>query len=196
MEPQDRPAQVGALLDFWFGPPDAPEGDRSDLWFTIDPTFDAALRERFLTDYEAAAAGQYEGWKAEPETCLALILLLDQLPRNLFRGTPRAYATDGMARAAARHAVERGFDQALAPIRRWFVYLPFEHSEDLADQELALRLFRALPEEARTAPALAAVERHHEIITRFGRFPHRNRVLGRVSTPEEEAFLKEPNSAF
>ena len=84
----------------------------------------------------------------------------------------------------------------MAPIRRWFVYLPFEHSEDLADEELALRLFRALPEEARTAPALAAVERHHEIITRFGRFPHRNRVLGRVSIPEEEAFLKEPNSAF
>ncbi len=195
MEEQDRGVRARTLLDFWFAPPDNPE-DRSEVWFRVDPAFDAALRERFLADHEAAAAERYEDWKAAPETCLALILLLDQLPRNLFRGSPRAYATDGMARAAAHHAIERGFDQLLTPVRRWFVYLPFEHSEDLADQELALRLFRALPEEGKTASALAAVERHREIIARFGRFPHRNRVLGRVSTAEEEAFLKEPNSAF
>jgi uncharacterized protein (DUF924 family) len=130
-----------------------------------------------------------------PDTCLALILLLDQLPRNLFRGSPEAYACDAQARSAARQAVARGFDRTMPSVRRWFVYLPFEHSEELADQEASLALFGALPSSADNDNALRSVRRHHEIITRFGRFPHRNQILGRPSTAAELEFLKEPDSS-
>jgi uncharacterized protein (DUF924 family) len=190
-------ARAQVLLDFWFGDPASPEGERPrEVWFTVDPAFDAALRARFLDDQRRAAAGDYDAWRAAPDSCLALILLLDQLPRNLHRGSPAAYACDAKARAMARHALERGFDRSQSPARRCFLYLPFEHSEDLADQALGLALFEALAGDLDDPKALAAARRHHEIIARFGRFPHRNKVLGRLSTAEEEAFLKEPNSSF
>lgn len=187
------PGRARALLDFWFGPAGSAGGKR-DIWFEPDPHFDAALRERFLDDQQRAAAGEYDDWLAAPETALALVLLLDQLPRNIYRGTPAAYASDAQARRAARAALARGHDRRLAPVERLFLYLPFEHSEDLADQALSVRLLAALrgldPDTGRYA------ERHREIIARFGRFPHRNAILGRASTPEEEAFLEEPDSAF
>jgi uncharacterized protein (DUF924 family) len=195
-QPHDA-GRAAALLDFWFGPPGARERDRPrPLWFAAPPGFDAALRRRFARDHARAAAGRYRHWRVAPETCLALVLLLDQLPRNLHRGTPRAYGGDAPARAVARHALHRGFDRRVAPVRRWFFYLPFMHSEELADQELCVALHRRLPPSADHARALAAARQHRDIIARFGRFPHRNRALGRASTEEEEAFLKEPGSSF
>ena len=123
-------------------------------------------------------------------------MLLDQLPRNLFRGSPSAFSCDPEARQAARHAVGRGFDRAVAPVRRWFFYLPFEHSEDLADQQRGLELYASLPADEDRDLCLRAAQRHHDIIARFGRFPHRNEVLGRSSTAAEAAFLREPGSRF
>jgi len=192
------PEPARAILDFWFGAAsDSPERDRPRaVWFETDAAFDAALRERFLGDHERAHEGALGHWQLQRESCLALLLLLDQLPRNLFRGTARAFASDARARAAARHALERGFDRDMPPIHRWFFYLPFEHSEDLADQGLSLRLHATLPDDEDKASAMDWARRHYDIIARFGRFPHRNRVLGRISTPQEEAFLQEPASAF
>jgi uncharacterized protein (DUF924 family) len=154
------------------------------------------LRERFLADHESAARDERDDWLDAPGTCLALTLLLDQLPRNLFRGSARAYACDAKARSVARHAVESGFDRTVAPVRRWFFYLPFEHSEAIADQELGMRLYTSLPAGQDRDMCLEVAGRHHAIIARFGRFPHRNRILGRVSTPEEEEFLRQPGSSF
>ncbi|MBV9522828.1 MAG: DUF924 domain-containing protein, partial [Alphaproteobacteria bacterium] len=171
---------------------DQPRG----IWFERDDDFDAALRAHFLADHLRAASGACTAWLGDAEANLALILLLDQLPRNLFRGSPRAYSCDAAARAAARHCIERRWDRDLAPVRRWFVYLPFEHSETLADQSLCRALCAGLASDPASGAAIRAAARHHEIIARFGRFPHRNAVLGRASTPAETAFLREPNSSF
>jgi uncharacterized protein (DUF924 family) len=190
-------SEVGTLLDFWFGAPGSAERDRPlDMWFKTDPAFDETLRRRFLGDYERAAAGAFQAWLDEADGALALVLLLDQLPRNLFRGSPRAFASDPLARDAARHAIGRGFDRGMAPVRRWFVYLPFQHSEALADQELSVALTETLPDDGDKAEALDYARRHHIVIARFGRFPHRNRVLGRTSTAEEAAFLQEKRAGF
>jgi uncharacterized protein (DUF924 family) len=185
------------ILDFWFANPGSAERDRPrDIWFKADAVFDATLRARFLGDHERAVSGAYHAWLDQPGGALALVLLLDQLPRNLFRDSPRAFASDPLARDAARRAVSRGFDQGIAPVRRWFFYLPFQHSEALADQELSLALSETLPDGEDKAVALDHARRHHAVIARFGRFPHRNRVLGRPSTPEEEAFLREKPIGF
>jgi uncharacterized protein (DUF924 family) len=190
-------SESGTLLDFWFGAPGSAERDRPrDMWFKTDPVFDETLRRRFLADCERAAAGACQPWLDEADSALALVLLLDQLPRNLFRCSPRAFASDPLARGAARHAIGRGFDRAMAPVRRWFFYLPFQHSELLADQELSLALTETLPDDGDKAEALDYAKRHHIVIARFGRFPHRNRVLGRTSTAEEEAFLQEKRAGF
>jgi uncharacterized protein (DUF924 family) len=157
-----------------------------EKWFKKDAGFDAELRTRFLGAYEAAAAGQLDGWEATPEGTLALLLLLDQFPRNMFRNDARAFAADPQARAVAARALTRGFDAAMGDMRAFF-FLPFEHSEDMADQELAMRLFKA----AGDADGLKWAELHADIIRRFGRFPHRNTVLGRATTPEEQSFLDE-----
>ncbi len=191
------PARARLLLDFWFGAPGSAEHDRPrDIWFRIDPAFDRELRDRFLADHAGAAAGHLAAWLAAPDTCLALILLLDQLPRNLFRGSPSAYRCDADARVAAAQAIDRGFDRAAAPVRRWFFYLPFQHSEDLADQRRSLALYGSLPADDDRESCLRAAQQHYDIIARFGRFPHRNEVLGRASTAEETAFLREPGSRF
>jgi uncharacterized protein (DUF924 family) len=190
-------ARARLLLDFWFGALGSAQHDRPrDIWFRIDPAFDRELHDRFLADHEAAAAGHLAAWLAAPDTSLALILLLDQLPRNLFRGSASAYRCDADARAAATHAVDRGFDRAVAPVRRWFFYLPFEHSEDLADQRRSLALYGSLPADNDRESCLRAAQQHYDIIARFGRFPHRNEVLGRMSTAAETAFLREPGSRF
>ncbi len=186
-----------AILDFWFGRPDDPDyGQPKKYWFIKDPAFDEAIREQFLADYQQAAEGRLNDWQAIPQTCLALLILLDQFPRNLFRGTPQMFATDAHARAVAHHAVEQGFDRLLLPVQRWFVYLPFEHSEDLADQERSIALFAQLADHPDSAMAIDYAQRHHVVIQQFGRFPHRNAILGRDSTPAETEFLQQPGSSF
>lgn len=194
---QDLPRRAERLLDRWFGPPGDPGREAArQIWFESTPEFDAALRTEFLADHEDAAAGRLASWEASAEGALALVLLLDQIPRNIFRGSLRAYANDALARAAADRALARGFDRAVPCAWRGFFYLPFEHSEDLADQERALALFAALLPTPESPDPLRHARRHHEIIARFGRFPHRNAVLGRASTPAELAFLAEPDSSF
>ena len=154
------------------------------LWFAKDADFDKRFRERFLLDHEAAARGELAHWQATPEGAFALILLLDQFPRNAFRGTERMYATDASARKAASLALAAGYDRAFPPELRKFFVLPFAHSEDLADQERSVALARRLG-----ADDLAHAEHHRDIVRRFGRFPHRNQILGRPSTPEETEYL-------
>jgi uncharacterized protein (DUF924 family) len=193
----DERQEATALIDFWFGAPRSPSRfQQRPVWFKPDPAFDAQLRAQFGALRERAAAGGCAEWMLEAEPCLALILRLDQLPRNLFRGSAQAFATDAQARAAARAALARGFDRSLPAAWRQFIYLPFEHSEELADQELSVKLAAALARDPGFAETLDYAERHRAIIARFGRFPHRNAALGRKSTAEEEAFLKEPNSSF
>jgi len=155
-----------------------------DKWFTKDAAFDDDIRTRFLATYEAAAARRL-AWDDTAEGALALLIVLDQFPRNIFRGSARAFAADPLAREVTTRAIARGFDQEIAVAERSFFYLPFEHSETLADQERCVALNRASGD----ADALKWAELHADIIHRFGRFPHRNAVLGRTTTPEEQAFL-------
>lgn len=185
------------ILEFWFGKPDeADYGKPRKVWFTKKPEFDQEVRSRFLETYRQAAAGELDDWKAEPLSCLALIILLDQFPRNMFRGQPEAFATDPQALAYAKYAVERGFDKQLLPIQRQFVYLPFEHSENLADQHQCLELVSTLKDYPDCASGVDYAHRHFKVIKRFGRFPHRNKILGRQTTSEEVEFLKQPGSSF
>ena len=153
-------------------------------WFEKDAAFDDDIRRRFLKLHEAAAAGKLTNWEANAEGTLALLILLDQFPRNMFRGQARMFASDLLAHAIASRAILNGFDGAFPDLFGFF-YLPFMHSEELADQERAIAFYRARND----ADGLKWAERHADIIRRFGRFPHRNAVLGRVSTPEEQAFL-------
>ena len=187
------PDRAKALLDAWFGPPGDPERDRQrEIWFKGTAEFDASLRHAFLADYEAAAAGRLGSWEALSEGALALVLLLDQISRNIFRGTPRAYATDAAARAAADRALERGFDRLVPPVWRLFFYMPFHHSEDLPDQRRSVALFDTLPRNPDRRRSLRRYGRPYiEVIERFGRFPHRNKILGRESTPDEIDILAE-----
>lgn len=176
-----------AVLEFWFSPQNRPR------WFVRSDEFDRAVCERFGELHARAAEGELADWAATPRGALALILLLDQVPRNIFRGTPAAFASDPLALATARAAVDAGHDRDLSQEERVFMYLPFEHSEDLRDQERCLELMGGLSDEPSWREY---AEAHRKIIARFGRFPHRNAVLGRESTPEEVAFLTEPNSSF
>jgi len=154
-------------------------------WFTKDAAFDAEIRARFLSTYEAAAAGKLGAWEDEAGSALALVIVLDQFPRNMFRSSARAFAADAVARAVADRAIARGFDQDFKLPECTFFYLPFTHSEDLADQERCVALSRATG----SADALKWAEIHADIIRKFGRFPHRNTVLGRATTQDEQAFL-------
>ena len=154
-------------------------------WFAKSDAFDADIKSRFLPTYEAAAKGELSDWEATPESALALIIVLDQFPRNMFRRDPRAFAADAAARAIADRALARGFDQQVPQDQRLFFYLPFEHSEAMADQERCCALFRTLG----NADQLRWAELHADIIRRFGRFPHRNAALGRTTTPAEKAYL-------
>jgi uncharacterized protein (DUF924 family) len=183
--------RVDEILQFWFGDGSDPEHERR--WFAQDAGFDQACRNGFLADHERAAGGELDNWKEEPSSALALILLLDQFPRNIFRGTPRSFATDPQALATAKDAIARGFDLALPPARRQFIYLPFQHSENLDDQHQSVRLFRKLAaEHPEMSGHIKYADHHFQVIRRFGRFPHRNAVLGRVSTTEEAEFLQRP----
>jgi len=185
------------VLDFWFGREGEEDyGEFREAWFNRDPEFDREIRDRFEPVYEEAAAGRLDHWKSEARSCLALIVVLDQFPRNMYRGDARMYAADEKAREAARHAVEHAYDRELSPYGRLFMYLPFEHSEELDDQRLSVELFRGLATEMGSEDLLGYAVRHLEIIERFGRFPHRNEILGRRTTPEETKFLSGPDSSF
>jgi uncharacterized protein (DUF924 family) len=155
-------------------------------WFRKDEAFDREFRERFIGDHEAAARGELDAWSATPEGALALCILLDQFPRNAFRGSARMFATDAKARDIARHAVTAGFDERIEPALKQFLHLPFMHSENLGDQDFAVELASRSSEDAKKWAVL-----HRDIIARFGRFPHRNALLGRTTTPEEQQFLDE-----
>ena len=178
-----------AVLDFWFN------RDRKD-WFEKNPAFDEEIRARFLQLYEQAMREELSYWREKPASCLALVILLDQFPRNMFRGSAKAFAADGLARVAASVIQEHGWDKAMTPDERMFAYLPFEHSESLADQERCLALMKEIAVFPQTADLPKWAEAHVVIIRRFGRFPHRNAALGRASTPEEVEFLKQPGSSF
>ena len=190
----DQP-QAAEVLRFWFGGP-GERGRRRKSWFEKSDAFDREVRERFLALYELGCAGALAGWRAEPQACLALIVLLDQFPRNMFRGTPRAFAADTLALGAARHAVAQRYDEGYLPVERLFAYLPFEHSEALEDQQRTCDLTRPLERFPETFDAYRYAVAHLDIIRRFGRFPHRNAILGRASTPQEIEFLKQPGSSF
>jgi len=179
MTSSQKVATPEAVLAFWreAGP---------DKWFTRDDAFDADIRAKFLPTYEAAAAGQLDDWERSAEGTLALLIVLDQFPRNMFRGQARCYAADPLARAVAHRALKRGCDQDVPEAERGFFYLPFMHSEDIADQQRCVGLYREAGD-----PNLSYAERHADIIRRFGRFPHRNAALGRTTTPEEQAYLDE-----
>jgi uncharacterized protein (DUF924 family) len=180
------------VLDFWFGAKDSADyGKYREIWFrAATPAFDQEIRDKFLATHEAAARGELDDAMETADGSLALLVLLDQFPRNMFRGSARAFATDAKARAVAKHAIAKGFDQQVPTGMRGFFYLPFEHAEDLADQEDGVRLFEKLGE----GEGLRYAVEHRDVIKRFGRFPHRNAVLGRASTPEEIEYLKSAES--
>jgi len=171
-------ANAAEVVSFWraAGP---------DRWFNKNVAFDEEIRQRFLDTYEVAAAGKFSDWEQSAQGALALLILLDQFPRNMFRDDARAFATDPLARAITAGAIIRGFDGQVPKELRGFFYLPFEHSEDLADQERCIALNKATGD----ADGLKWAEIHADIIRRFGRFPHRNAALARTTTPEEQAFL-------
>ena len=179
------------VLAFWFA--DGPDTRRA-AWFQKDDAFDAACRQ-FESTHEAAKRGELDHWAARPEGVLALLILLDQLSRNLHRGSPEAFAADPKARAIAAAAIARGDDRTLTPVQRMFVYLPFEHSEDLADQDRSVALFESI-RDGLGDNTVDYAERHRDVIRRFGRFPHRNAALGRANTPAEDAYLAEPGAGF
>ena len=190
--------EARAVLDCWFGAPDTPAfGAARKLWFSRDDAFDAMLRERFGTLIDAARDSLLDSWTQTPLGALALIIVLDQFSRNCHRNTPRAFAGDQKALQIARQTVASGADRLLPGAHhRAFVYLPFEHDETLAAQRESLRLFKQLAAEPGGESYYAFAVRHAAIIERFGRFPHRNALLGRASTAEETAFLREPGSSF
>jgi uncharacterized protein (DUF924 family) len=193
-------ATLADVLQFWFGTPfseEASYGKRRKLWFGKSDQTDQIIRDRFLALHAQAVAGTLDDWEESPQGCLALLVLLDQFSRHLFRGQARAFAADAKALALAKRTIAQGWDQQLDPLQRIFVYLPLEHSENLADQQRSVELFQALQQ---TDPSLADVcdyaLRHQAVIVQFGRFPHRNAILGRESTPAELAFLEQPGSSF
>jgi uncharacterized protein (DUF924 family) len=193
------------VLAYWFGdnPDDANvPRQRADLWWGKNPATDEEIHRRFGRLHASAAAGELRDWEQSPRGRLALIVLIDQFSRNMFRGTATAFAHDALARRWSLEGIAAGHDRTLRPIERVFFYMPLQHSESLADQEHAVRLYEALLDDAPAAAResfenfLDYARRHRDIVARFGRFPHRNAILGRRSTAEEEGFLKQPGSKF
>lgn len=191
---------VDDILRFWFGDPQADDAgyeQRRSLWFNKRDETDQAIRDRYLALHNQAATGELDHWQHSPESCLALILLLDQFSRNMFRGDPKSFATDAKALAVARQAITRGFDQQLMPAERLFMYLPLEHSESLGDQMQCVDLMHKLAiADSELNDCYDYAIRHLKVIQAFGRFPHRNAVLARDTTPAEAEFLKQPGSWF
>ena len=194
-----------SIHDFWFGshPNDAVVAQQqSSLWWCKNPDNDQEIRMRFATAVDAAGRHQFDNWTKSASKLIALIILTDQFPRSIYRNTPRAFELDSLARGWCLAGLEQGMDRLLRPIERMFFYLPLEHSETAADQELSVQLYTRLFQEVPVDQVdlfrgyLTFALRHRRIIARFGRFPHRNSILGRPSTPEELAFLQEAGSSF
>lgn len=181
------------VLDFWFGE-SAERGKPHKRWFEKDPAFDAEVARRFRSLHDRLSTNL--DWLDPAPQCLARIVVLDQFPRHIYRGMAGAFSTDSLALEAARHLAAKGWDRSLLPVERMFAYLPFQHSESLADQERAIELYRPLKGFPETADTDRYAVAHRDIIRRFGRFPHRNAALGRTSTAEELEFLKLPGSSF
>ncbi len=178
------------IFEFWFGQPDDPGYDEArKIWFVSSPTFDEEIGRRFKDDYDKAVAGNCDAWRDDQRACLCLVLLLDQFPRNMFRGTPKAFATDALAVEVASYAIRKGHDRVLRPVERYFYYLPFEHSERLEDQQRCVDLVRSLEDHPRREAWLDYAVKHLEVIEVFGRFPHRNAILGRSNTDAEDTYL-------
>ena len=176
------------ILDFWF------VETQPKQWFQVNEEFDQTIRERFFEAYEMAARGEVDDWKKNSDGALALCILLDQMPRNMFRGTPKAFATDSKALVVAKYAISKGLDQVLSPQKRRFLYLPFEHSENLNDQRRSVELFEKMKDDDPLGYDYAL--RHLKVIEKYDRFPHRNKILGRDNTPEEEEYLARPDAGF
>ena len=185
--------QARDVLAFWFGDP--PYAARQ-AWFRKDDAFDDEIRRRFGDTVAAALAGAYGDWCTTPRGSLARVIVLDQFTRNIHRSTASSFAGDAAALATAQQAVDRGFDRELGHYERWFLYMPFEHAEDAAMQRRSLELFGALSNEMGDPGALEWARKHADVIARFGRYPHRNAILGRASTPEELAYLAQPGAGF
>ncbi len=197
--------QPESVLDFWLGPPGCANdvaARQRRLWFGKAPENDRAVVERFADTFVAAAAGTLDHWAATPRGRLALVIVLDQFPHHLHRDQPQAFATDPQALALSLAALAAGEDRKLAPIERVFLYLPLEHAESLDQQERSVALFESLAREAAADERalfdgfLDYARRHRDVVARFGRFLHRNAILGRPSTPEELEFLRQPGSRF
>lgn len=176
------------IIRFWF------EETQPSQWFQVNPDFDALIKERFEEAYNNAVAGQFDDWQTSADGALALCILLDQMPRNMFRGTPNAFATDKKALIIAKFAISKGLDQVLPVLKRRFLYLPFEHSEVLSDQVRSVELFETIKDEDKLGHEYAL--RHLAVVEKYGRFPHRNKILGRENTPEEEEYLAQPGAGF
>ena len=191
---RSSPADV---LAFWFGNEGEPGyGEFRDQWFRKDEVFDREITDRFGVLYERAAAGELDDWREDAEGCLALVIVLDQFPRNMFRGDAKTHATDGKALEAAKYAIERALDRELPAFQRMFLYMPFMHAEDVEDQRRSVELFEGLAAEPGGPDVVEYAVGHRVIVERFGRFPHRNAILGRETTPEEAEFLTQPGSSF
>ena len=185
------------VLDYWFGAPGSPEhGQRREIWFKEGRSIDAEIRGRFLALHEDATSGALDHWRDDARACFALILVLDQFSRHMFRDTARSYAADPRALATARHALAAGYDRDRAFFELNFFYLPFSHAEDLAAQRRSVELRHALPEHEDKERSVTRAVQHLEVIEQFGRFPHRNEIIGRDSTPEETRFIAENPDAW
>jgi uncharacterized protein (DUF924 family) len=183
------------VLNFWFG--EGPDyGKVHKRWFEKDPAFDAVVTKEFKKLHDEMLAGKHREWVDDPRDCLARIIVLDQFPRHIHRGSARSFSSDALALEAAKHLVAKGWDRDLLPVERMFAYLPFQHSEALEEQDRACELCEALKAFPETADAYRYALAHRDIIRRFGRFPHRNALLGRASAAEEIEFLKQPGSSF
>jgi uncharacterized protein (DUF924 family) len=190
-------SKAAEVLAFWFGGEDEPGyGEFRSQWFEKDEAFDREVTGRFGDLYEEAAAGRLDGWREEARSCLALAIVLDQFPRNMFRGDARTHATDGKALEAAKYAIERALDRELPAFQRMFLYMPFMHAETVEDQRRSVQLFGGLAGEPGAPDVTEYAVGHKKIVERFGRFPHRNALLGRETTPEEAEFLTQPGSSF
>ena len=190
-------ADIATILAFWFTTPDDPQWQTMRAaWWDKDAAFDRSCREAGMDLHARALRGDLEPWKEHPDGALAYVVLCDQLPRNMFRGTPQMYASDHLALAGAKLIDRQGWRRGMTPVQRLFSHMPYEHAENVPDQEAHVAFVRDEYDGPEKDDCLQSAERHLEIVSRFGRFPHRNAILGRQTTPEEAAFLKEPNSSF
>ena len=195
-DPDIIPADAMRILRFWFGDNALGAPEHRPQWFGKDAELDAGIKNHFLSLYRQGVAGELESWQRAPAGALAYTILFDQFPRNMFRATPQSFASDAKALASAKAAVAAGFDNQVPPLARVFFYLPFEHSEALADQQRSLSLFGLLEQYADLESFVDYARRHAAVIERFGRFPHRNALLERTDTADEEDFLRQPGSVF